>query len=294
MLSCCPRGGYPFFFGLAVSAGTSVGGCASTFLKKHTALPPHCGWLVGINDFWFCSGVLCTPLACPMCFPVLFSPFMTHTLERESKQALIATVKLEGTERTNNTHTAHTHIYMLSRVAAVKAPRTHSCRRVTGSSGRRREGGESEPPRPNMSRRVFTSAVLLLVVMMCCGTGGATKAEEPLSGPKFEWKGITDDVNVDSLSVPSLVEVGSDVFAVAEAQCKKDGSSGFTGIASQLLTNTADNKPEEVLKNAKEKTQVLEEFGSGKATKVDVSRPTTAVVDESKIYMLVGKHSHDD
>ncbi|ESS58993.1 trans-sialidase [Trypanosoma cruzi Dm28c] len=145
-----------------------------------------------------------------------------------------------------------------------------------------------------MSRRVFTSAVLLLLfVVLCCGTGGATKAEEPLSGPKFEWKGITDDVNVDSLSVPSLVEVGSDVFAVAEAQCKKDGSSGFTGIASQLLTNTADNKPEEVLKNAKEKTQVLEEFGSGKATKVDVSRPTTAV-EGSKIYMLVGKHSHDD
>ncbi|PBJ78530.1 trans-sialidase [Trypanosoma cruzi cruzi] len=182
---------------------------------------------------------------------------------------------------------------MLSRVAAVKAPRTHSCRRVTGSSGRRREGGESEPPRPNMSRRVFTSAVLLLVVMMCCGTGGATKAEEPLSGPKFEWKGITDDVNVDSLSVPSLVEVGSDLFAVAEAQCKKDGSSGFTGIASQLLTNTADNKPEEVLKNAKEKTQFLEEFGSGKATKVDVSRPTT-VVDGSNIYMLVGKYCRED
>ncbi|KAF8283863.1 trans-sialidase, putative, partial [Trypanosoma cruzi] len=59
---------------------------------------------------------------------------------------------------------------MLSRVAAVKAPRTHNRRRVTGSSGRRREGRESEPQRPNMSRRVFTSAVLLLfVVMMCCG-----------------------------------------------------------------------------------------------------------------------------
>ncbi|KAF8281747.1 trans-sialidase, putative, partial [Trypanosoma cruzi] len=59
---------------------------------------------------------------------------------------------------------------MLSRVAAFKAPRTHNRRRVTGSSGRRREGRESEPPRPNMSRRVFTSAVLLLLVLMmsCC------------------------------------------------------------------------------------------------------------------------------
>ncbi|KAF8303906.1 trans-sialidase, putative, partial [Trypanosoma cruzi] len=63
---------------------------------------------------------------------------------------------------------------MLSRVAAVKAPRTNSYRRVTGSSGRRREGRESEPQRPNMSRHVFTFAVLLLlVVMVCCDTGVA-------------------------------------------------------------------------------------------------------------------------
>ncbi|KAF8280070.1 trans-sialidase, putative, partial [Trypanosoma cruzi] len=68
---------------------------------------------------------------------------------------------------------------MHSRVAAVRAPRTHNRRRVTGSSGRRREGRESEPQRPNMSRRAFTFAVLLLlVVMMCCGTGGAGEAEE--------------------------------------------------------------------------------------------------------------------
>ncbi|KAF8306634.1 trans-sialidase, putative, partial [Trypanosoma cruzi] len=63
---------------------------------------------------------------------------------------------------------------MLSLVAAVKAPRTHNCRRVTGSSGRRREGRESEPQRPNMSRHVFTSAVLLLLVaVMCCGSGAS-------------------------------------------------------------------------------------------------------------------------
>ncbi|KAF8275493.1 trans-sialidase, putative, partial [Trypanosoma cruzi] len=66
---------------------------------------------------------------------------------------------------------------MLSRAAAVMAPRTHNRRRVTGSSGERMEGGESEPQRPNMSRRVFAFAVmLLLVVMMCCGTGGAAAA----------------------------------------------------------------------------------------------------------------------
>ncbi|KAF8294972.1 putative trans-sialidase, Group II [Trypanosoma cruzi] len=66
---------------------------------------------------------------------------------------------------------------MLSRVAAVMAPRKHNRRRVTGSSGRR-EGRESEPQRPNMSRRVFTSAVLLLlVVLMCCATCGAATAK---------------------------------------------------------------------------------------------------------------------
>ncbi|PBJ78557.1 trans-sialidase [Trypanosoma cruzi cruzi] len=181
---------------------------------------------------------------------------------------------------------------MLSRVAAVKAPRTHNRRRVTGSSGRRREGGESEPQRPNMSRRVITSAVLLLVVMMCCGTGGAkTEEVKLLSDPKFKWKGITegDGVTVDSLGAPSLLKVGSDVFAVAEVQCGK-GDGSFTGVASQLLTKKTTDKPEEVLKDAKDGTQFLEEDGSEvPKKKVDVSRPTTAVKGND-IYILVGKY----
>ncbi|KAF8278315.1 trans-sialidase, putative, partial [Trypanosoma cruzi] len=66
---------------------------------------------------------------------------------------------------------------MVSRVAAVKAPRTHNRRRVTGSSRRRREGRESEPQGPNMSRHVVNFAVLLLVRMvMCCGAGGSAAA----------------------------------------------------------------------------------------------------------------------
>ncbi|RNC43848.1 trans-sialidase [Trypanosoma cruzi] len=78
---------------------------------------------------------------------------------------------------------------MLSRVAAVKAPRTHNYRRVTGSSGRRREGRESERQRPNMSRRVFPSAVLLLVVMICCGIGvaRAKKVGDPKPMVIFVW-----------------------------------------------------------------------------------------------------------
>ncbi|RNC41006.1 trans-sialidase [Trypanosoma cruzi] len=147
-----------------------------------------------------------------------------------------------------------------------------------------------------MSRRVFTSAVLLLFVMMCCGSGGAASAEvQESTVPKFEWEDIKSEdegVTVDSLSVPSLLKVGSDVFAVAEAHCKKDASSVFTGIASQLLTIEDGKEPEEVLKNAKN-TQVLEEVTSTEGKKrVDVSRPTT-VVDESDIYMLVGKYSRN-
>ncbi|KAF8293684.1 trans-sialidase, putative, partial [Trypanosoma cruzi] len=61
---------------------------------------------------------------------------------------------------------------MLSRVAAVKAPRTHNRRGMTGSSGRRREGRGSEPQRPNMSRHLPSTA-LFFVVMSCCGCGAA-------------------------------------------------------------------------------------------------------------------------
>ncbi|PBJ77084.1 trans-sialidase [Trypanosoma cruzi cruzi] len=180
---------------------------------------------------------------------------------------------------------------MLSRVAAVKAPRTHNRRRVTGSSGRRREGGESEPPRPNMSRRVINSAVLLIVVMICCSTCGGAQGDEDLpADPKYKWNGISEGgVTVESLGAPGLLNVGSDVFAVAEAQCKKDGEDTFTGVASQLLTIKDDNKPEEALKDARV-IQVLEEGTSTEGKKVDVSRPT-AVVTADDIYMLVGKYS---
>ncbi|EKF32204.1 trans-sialidase, putative [Trypanosoma cruzi marinkellei] len=181
---------------------------------------------------------------------------------------------------------------MLSRVAAVKAPRTHNRRRVTGSSGRRREGRESERQRPNMSRHHFYSAVLLiLVVMMCCGTGGAADTGEHSTGPNIKWKDLKDEgegVTVDSLGVPGLLKVENDVFVVAEAECKKGGGDNFTGIASQRLTTQTANTPVEVLKPPNDKTQVLEKNGSSVVEKIDVSRPTT-VVEGNDIYMLVGK-----
>ncbi|KAF5217529.1 hypothetical protein ECC02_009586 [Trypanosoma cruzi] len=195
---------------------------------------------------------------------------------------------------------------MHSRVAAVKAPRTHNRRRVTGSRGRRREGGESEPQRPNMSRRVFTSAVLLLlVVMMCCGSAAAS-ASEPSKRKLFVWRDVKDGETVSSLCVPSLLKVGSDVFAVAEAQDTKKEEGDFTGIASELLEWNGEQKKEE-LDKTKLKTHVLEECPSDKAncasqivaqasfergTKVYLARPTT-VVQRSDIYMLAGIYNLD-
>ncbi|EKG06172.1 trans-sialidase, putative, partial [Trypanosoma cruzi] len=151
---------------------------------------------------------------------------------------------------------------MLSRVAAVKAPRTHNRRRVTGSSGRRREGRESEPQRPHMSRRVFTSAVLfLLVVMMtCCGSGAAAadgsktrNAIDPFTVTTpvsfANWKEFNEDGSkITSLRVPGLVKVGDDVFAIAEVRCKDEGKCsevGFTGIASKYLVLNGDSGPTE-------------------------------------------------
>ncbi|PBJ76196.1 trans-sialidase [Trypanosoma cruzi cruzi] len=204
---------------------------------------------------------------------------------------------------------------MHSRVAAVKAPRTHNRRRVTGSSGGRREGGESERQRPNMSRHLFYSAVLLLlfVTMICCDSGSAQTEVQQSSYPTscrvsspeefFVWRDKKDDEAVSSLRVPSLVEVNGGLFAVAEAQCTGKDNCGFTGIASELLILT-DEKPKE-LDKSKLKTQVLGNCSSGevqcplqtavlagtqRVKKVHVSRPTT-VVNGSDIYMLAGNYS---
>ncbi|KAF8289386.1 putative trans-sialidase, Group II [Trypanosoma cruzi] len=127
---------------------------------------------------------------------------------------------------------------MLSRVAAaVKAPRTHNRRRVTGSCGRRREGRESEPQRTNMSRRVFNFAMLLLLVTtMCCATCGATPAKEndgnsdlrsvqelqwvdlfvPQTTPVLPEGGGTSGTKWNSFAAPSLVSAGGVIAAFAE------------------------------------------------------------------------------
>ncbi|KAF8303019.1 putative trans-sialidase, Group V [Trypanosoma cruzi] len=203
---------------------------------------------------------------------------------------------------------------MLSRVAAVKAPRTHNRRRVTGSRGRRREGRESERQSPNMFRHLFYSAVLLLlVVLMCCGTGTAAQAAESTSdqgsspSPSFVWRDMKKgEETVDSLYAPSLVEVNGGVFAVAEAALKNENSHFFTGIASELLALSGENPKE--LDAANVKTKILENCSSqggkcpSQSTKQDVSqsemrvyvsRPTT-VVKGNDIYMLAGTYIREN
>ncbi|PBJ80475.1 trans-sialidase [Trypanosoma cruzi cruzi] len=120
---------------------------------------------------------------------------------------------------------------MFSRVSAVMAPRTQNRRRVTGSSGRRREGRESERQKPKMSRRVFASAVLLLLVMMCCSTDGAAAVVEGNSGDASlpHWVDIFVPEKMQVLpkegsengvkrafAAPSLVSAGGVMVAFAE------------------------------------------------------------------------------
>ncbi|PBJ70787.1 trans-sialidase [Trypanosoma cruzi cruzi] len=202
---------------------------------------------------------------------------------------------------------------MLSRVAAVKAPRTHNRRRVTGSSGRRMEGRESERPRPNMSRHLFFSAVaLLIVVMMCCNTVGGQQADVRASGPgsslrkHFVWRDKKEEEKVSSLYFPSLLDVNGKVFAVAEAQLENGKSHFFTGIASKLLELSGETPKELATADVKAKTlekcsseggkcpsQPTNRAGSQSFHSVHVSRPTT-VVKGNEIYMLAGTYIREN
>ncbi|EAN95002.1 putative trans-sialidase [Trypanosoma cruzi] len=196
---------------------------------------------------------------------------------------------------------------MLSRVAAVKAPRTHNRCRVTGSRGRRREGRESEPQRPNMSRRVFASAVLLLlVVMVWCGCGGAHAVENnssiainPFTGTTridATWKDVEINTKSASLHGPTLVEVQGHVFAIAEVHCKDGGDCSdvsFTGIASKYLglNVVADSTEISTADASIFGADLLKEGYEGISATNGITRPTTLVIEDS-VYMLLGKQSH--
>ncbi|PBJ77656.1 complement regulatory protein [Trypanosoma cruzi cruzi] len=191
---------------------------------------------------------------------------------------------------------------MLSRVAAVKVPRTHNRRRVTGSSGRRREVRESEPQRPHMSRRVFTSAVLLLlVIVMCCSSGvaaaGGSKTRNAIdpftvtTPVSFaNWKEFKEEGSkITSLRVPGLVKVG-DVFAVAEAQYgKRNGAGSCAGIVSKQL-NISGYSMDISTSDISLFCMQLVDTAENNFETTEVLRPTTLVLGDS-VYMLVGNQS---
>ncbi|PWU95726.1 putative trans-sialidase, Group VIII [Trypanosoma cruzi] len=194
---------------------------------------------------------------------------------------------------------------MFSRVAAVKAPRTHNRRGVTGSSGRRREGRESEPQRPKMSRHVFTSTVLLLFVVMMvrCSTCGAAAAEG--SNPRnaidpftvttpvsfANWKEFNEaGSQITSLRVPGLVKVGNDVFAVAEARCgERNGAGSYAGIVSKHLDISDDSMDISASDVSLFCMQLVDTAANNFGT-TELLRPTTLVLGDS-VYMLLGNYS---
>ncbi|EKF30884.1 trans-sialidase, putative [Trypanosoma cruzi marinkellei] len=194
----------------------------------------HCGWVA----------MLTVLTLFPACFSCI-SPSITH--EEGEKKTLNTTVKFEGSERTKRTHTVYTHtyFYMFSCVAAVKAPRTHNRRGVTGSSGRRREGSESEPQRPNMSRHVFTSAVLLLLVVWMCGAAGSVQAQKHgagaghrsgghSSGPLQRGHPVANTPAADHIFLnPHLVNVNGTLLAIAGALFS--GSKGSESASMKLM-----------------------------------------------------------
>ncbi|PWV09809.1 putative trans-sialidase, Group VII [Trypanosoma cruzi] len=193
---------------------------------------------------------------------------------------------------------------MLSRVAAVKASRTHNRCGVTGSSGRRREGRESEPQRPNMSRLVFASTVLLLllVMMMCCGGAAAVEhagaAVDPFKGTTpisfANWREFKDGGSkITSLRVPGLVKVGDDVFSVAEAQCgEKEGTGSCPGIVSKHL-DIKDDPMDILTSDISLFCMQLVDTAASSFGITEVLRPTTVVIGNS-VYMLVGKYGRTE
>ncbi|RNF14018.1 trans-sialidase-like protein [Trypanosoma cruzi] len=170
---------------------------------------------------------------------------------------------------------------MLSRVAADKAPRTHNRRRVTGSSGRGREGSESEPQRPNMSRRVFTFAALhLFVVLVMCCSGAASSEIETLPPPSMrsfdegmgevgsttavsekeqplQWVdlfvpqktpvlpkgGTSPETMMDSFVSPSLVSAGGVIaaFAAGHTDLKKPKDASLMPFSFDVVAGYIDS-----------------------------------------------------
>ncbi|EAN86545.1 putative trans-sialidase, Group II [Trypanosoma cruzi] len=199
---------------------------------------------------------------------------------------------------------------MLSRVAAVMAPRTHYRRRVTGSSGRRREGRESELRRPNMSRRVFASAVLLLlVVMMLCCSGGASNAVTSNSGnaqlphtvvlfvpqktQMLRKDGTSQGTKRDAFVSPSLVSAGGVIAAFAEGHMETEYQGAPLGKpSSDVVAGYIDSAwewPTLVEKVKKEEWRAHTVLGKAEGNEgLDVVLRPTTTMKGNKVFLLAG------
>ncbi|RNE95240.1 trans-sialidase, partial [Trypanosoma conorhini] len=153
-----------------------------------------------------------------------------------------------------------------------------------------------------MPRRLFSSALPLLLFFICCGSESvqadgpvAATAIDPFAGTTLvsgaKWEEIKPtEGSVCSLRDPSLVEVGGEVFAVAAAQCRKEGAGdggGFAGIASKHLKKSEDYSLEVSAADASSFGAQLLKKG---AEATDVMQPTT-VVHGRNVYMLLGNYS---
>ncbi|EKF38277.1 trans-sialidase, putative [Trypanosoma cruzi marinkellei] len=197
---------------------------------------------------------------------------------------------------------------MLSRVAAVKTPRTHNGRRVTGSSGRRREGGESEPQRPNISRRVFASAVLLFFVV-CSGSGAAHAVEgksEDAQLPNEVAIFVPDKTRVkpkngiglstmrDSFTAPSLVRAVGVMIAFAGGGTKYKGPHNTSiGLASFNIVagyvtpaETWSSIVDELNKDTWRALTVLSM--ADEEERVGVAFNPTSIAKGNKVFLVVG------
>ncbi|PBJ68253.1 trans-sialidase [Trypanosoma cruzi cruzi] len=198
--------------------------------------------------------------------------------------------------------------------AAVKALRTHNLCRVTGSSGRRREGKVSEPQRPNMSRHAFTFAVplLLLVVMMCCcgceaaSAVGIVSEDEHLS----KWVDIfvpnktqilagEDDSKIGvgvSFVSPSLVSAGGVVAVLAEGIISYNPSSATETFVyhSDIVAgyvNAAESWPS-LVAGINDGTWRAHTVLStvNEERHVGIARLPTTIAKGNKLFLLVGSY----
>ncbi|PWU85751.1 putative trans-sialidase, Group IV [Trypanosoma cruzi] len=140
---------------------------------------------------------------------------------------------------------------MLSRVAAVKAPRTNNRCLVTGSSGRRKEGRESEPQSANMSRRVLASAVLLLLFVLTRAAAGAVQTQNygtrmdnsygrhSLERLPREYPVANTAATGHTFRNPHLVNVDGMLLAIVGAQF--NGSVGSGSASMQLMARISND-----------------------------------------------------